>query len=70
MIQNISGTDEVDCRIAIAVMAAVQLYIDEETNLNFSEDSLQLSDWNLARWSNFRNSNLEYLNSWNYNYGF
>jgi len=70
MIQNISGTDELDDRIVIAVMAAVQLYIDEETSLNFSRDSLQLNDWNLTRWSNFRNSNSGYLNSWNYNYGF
>ena len=70
MIQNISGTDELDDRIAVAVIAAVQLFIDEETNLNFSKDSLQLSEWNLTRWSNFRNSNSGYLNSWNNNYGF
>lgn len=70
MIQNISGTDELDDRIAVAVIAAVQLFIDEETKLNFSKDSLQLSEWNLTRWSNFRNSNSGYLNSWNNNHGF
>lgn len=70
MTQNISGPDELDDRIAVAMIAAVQLFIDEETNLNFSKDSLQLSEWNLTRWSNFRNSNSGYLNSWNNNYGF
>ena len=70
MTQNISGTDELDDRIAVAMIAAVQLFIDEETNLNFSKDSLQLSEWNLTRWSNFSNSNSGNLNSWNNNYGF